>query len=190
ANPSYRLNIQDAGFRIAELLRARGVLGRFAVDFISVKEGDIFTNYAIEINLRKGGTTLPYLMLQFMTNGTYDLETGLFRIPTGHPRYYYASDNLQSPHYRGLVPDDLMDILVSRQLYFHSARQEGVVFHLMGALSEFGKLGLVCIGDSPETAYGYYQQTVAILDQETHFSPHTHATPLPKYTTAPPLIEL
>ena len=33
---------------------------------------------------------------------------------------------------------------------FDGATQEGVMFHLVGALSEFGKLGLVCIGSTPE----------------------------------------
>ena len=41
-----------------------------------------WTSYAIEINLRKGGTTHPFLTLQFLTDGRYDAETGLFR----HPR--------------------------------------------------------------------------------------------------------
>jgi hypothetical protein len=46
-------------------LRDKGVLGRFAVDFISVKNKNGWTHYPIEINLRKGGTTHPYIMLQF-----------------------------------------------------------------------------------------------------------------------------
>ena len=49
--------------------RRRGVLGRFGVDFVSVRQGDGWRNYAIEINLRKGGTTHPFLMLQFLTGG-------------------------------------------------------------------------------------------------------------------------
>jgi hypothetical protein len=42
-----------------------------------------------------------------------------------------------------LTPDDLIDIAVMNGLHFHSATQEGVAFHLLGALSEFGKLGLL-----------------------------------------------
>ena len=34
------------------------------------------SSYAIELNLRKGGTTHPFLTLQFLTDGTYDPETG------------------------------------------------------------------------------------------------------------------
>jgi hypothetical protein len=45
-------------------------------------------------------------MLQFLTDGRYDAETGEFFTPAGHPRCYYASDNLESERYRGLTPYD------------------------------------------------------------------------------------
>ena len=148
------------------MLRKKGVLGRFAVDFISVPEGDRWHHYAVEINLRKGGTTHPFLMLQYLTDGAYDPITGLFRTRGGRDRYYYASDNLEAPHYRGLTPDDLIDIAVDNGLHFHTANQTGVVFHLIGALSEFGKLGLMCVADSAEAAESLYRSTVEVLDRE------------------------
>ena len=88
------------------------VIGRFAIDFISVREGDHWRHYAIEINLRKGGTTLPYLMLEFLTDGTYDPEHGVFRTPTGSVRTYFATDNLIGEVYRGLTPEELIDLTV------------------------------------------------------------------------------
>lgn len=167
ADSAYRLEIQEAGRRVAEVLRNRGALGRFGIDFISVRNRDRWEHYAIEINLRKGGTTHPYLTLQFLTDGTYDPESGEYHTPSGQARYYIASDNLQSPAYRGLTPDDLMDITAEQSLHFDGASGQGVVFHLIGALSEFGKLGAVSIGDSPECAERLYRQTVAVLDRET-----------------------
>ena len=170
ADECYRLEIQAEGLKASRALRDRGVLGRFGVDFISVREGDRWRHYAIEINLRKGGTTHPYLMLQFLTDGDYDPETGLFHSHAGRPCYYVASDNLESPVYRGLAPDDLIDIAACRGLHFHSAAQEGVVFHLIGALSEFGKLGLVSVAGSAERAQKLYADTVAVLDREAGIS--------------------
>jgi PGM1 C-terminal domain len=166
ANEAYRLDIQRAGDQVADVLRQRGVMGRFAVDFLSIQEGERWEHYAIEINLRKGGTTHPFLMLEFLTDGRYDKETGLYYTPNGNPRFYYASDNLQSPSYRGLMPEDLIDISVLHQLHFHGATQRGIVFHLIGALSEFGKLGVVCIDESIPQARQAYEKTVNILDVE------------------------
>ncbi|MEM8951887.1 MAG: peptide ligase PGM1-related protein, partial [Pseudomonadota bacterium] len=152
ADGQYRLAIQEAGRQAAAVLGDHGVIGRFGVDFISVKEPSGWRHYAIEINLRKGGTTHPFLMLQFLTDGLYDPDDGLFYTDAGQPRYYYASDNLENPNYRRLTPDDLIDIAVADGLHFHGASQQGVAFHLIGALSEFGKLGVLCVGDSEESA--------------------------------------
>ena len=166
ADQDYRLDIQARGAKVARALAGKGVLGRFGVDFISVQESDGWRHFAIEINLRKGGTTHPFLMLQFLTDGRYDPETGEFLTPAGQPRCYCASDNLESERYRGLTPYDLIDIAVMNGLHFHAATGEGVAFHLIGALSEFGKLGLVCIGRTPERADSLYQSTVEVLDRE------------------------
>lgn len=166
AHEAYRLDIQEAGFKVAKILANTGVIGRFAIDFISVKEGEQWKHYAIEINLRKGGTTHPFLTLHFLVNGRYDTKDGLYHLANGERRYYYASDNLQNDRYKGLSPDDLIDISVCHDLYFDQVTQRGIVFHLMGTLSEFGKLGVVCIGHSYEDAKQLYDKTVATLDQE------------------------
>jgi hypothetical protein len=168
ADEAYRLAIQEAGMRVAEVLRQRGVLGRVGIDFVSVPRAHGgWDHYAIEINLRKGGTTHPFLMLQFLIDGKYDPGSGCYHTPAGRPRYYYASDTLQDERYKGLTPEDLIDIAVYHDLHFHGATQQGVVFHLIGALSEFGKLGVLCIGDSPERAQALYRQTVEVLNKET-----------------------
>ena len=166
ADEAYRYEIQAQGFAAAEVLAKKGVQGRFGVDFISVKENSRWKHYAIEINLRKGGTTHPFLMLQFLIDGHYDPQTGQYLTYSGAPRCYYASDNLESQHYQGLTPDDLIDISVMNGLHFHAAIGEGVAFHLIGALSEFGKLGIVSIGETSERADALYQKTVQVMNKE------------------------
>jgi hypothetical protein len=166
AADEYGLAIQHQAAKVAEALRAQGVLGRFGVDFVSVPRDGGWEHYAIEINLRKGGTTHPFMMLQFLTGGAYDPATGVFRTPAGQARYYVASDNLESPRYVGLTPHDLVDIAVLHDLHYDGTMHEGVVFHLIGALSEFGKVGVLCVGASPERADELYRRTVEIMDRE------------------------
>ena len=166
ADEAYSRDIKVAGERVGEVLKEKGALGRFAIDFISVRRDWGWEHAAIEINLRKGGTTHPYLILRFLTDGTYYPDDGLYCTPTTKPCYYYASDNVQNPVYQGLTPDDLVDIAVNNGLHFDGAAQQGVVFHLIGALSQYGKLGSVCIGDSHESAQRFYRNTVAVLDRE------------------------
>ena len=167
ADECFRAEIAAMGKIIAEELKNNGVIGRFSIDFISVKENNSWKHYAIEINLRKGGTTHPFLMLEFLTNGHYDEATGLFETPNNQHRYYFSSDNLQSDAYKGLTPQDLINIAMFHGLHFDGATQKGVMFHMIGALSQFGKIGIVCIGASPEEAYSFYTKTVEVFDAET-----------------------
>lgn len=166
ADEAYRMEIQELGLRVAEVLKQKGVLGRFGVDFVSCRHGKGWRHYAIEVNLRKGGTTHPFLMLQFLTDGAYDPDSGLFHAPGGRPCFYRATDNLEAEHYKGLTPGDLIDIAVLNGLHFHGATQQGVVFHLIGALSEFGKLGMLAVADTENGATRLYEETVTVLDAE------------------------
>jgi hypothetical protein len=101
-----------------------------------------------------------------LTGGHYDAERGLFRTPSGQARYYYATDNLTKPAYRRLLPEDLIDIAVEHDLHFDQTIQQGVTFNPIGALSEFGKLGVVSIADSVERAVEVFERTETVLDQE------------------------
>lgn len=167
ASDDYRMALHDSGAKVAAILADRGVLGRFAVDFMSVRQPDgSWLHKAIEVNLRKGGTTHPFLTLKFLTGGALNHEDGLFYAPSGRPKYYFATDTVQAERYRGLLAEDLVDIVVYNGLHFHGPTERGVVFHLIGALSEFGKLGIVAIGDNITQARFLYRRTLQVLDDE------------------------
>ena len=166
AKKEYRVEIGAIGRKIADELKRLGVLGRFAVDFMSVKQPNGWKHYPIEINLRKGGTTHPFIMLQYLTDGFYVWQEGAYMMAHGQTRSYVSSDNVQSDKYKGLTPHDLIDIAMCNQILYDGAKQTGVMFHMIGALSEFGKLGMVCIGKSVEEANDIYQKTIAVLDKE------------------------
>ena len=104
--------------------------------------------------------------LQFLTDGVYDPETAAFVTPSGKSKYYVATDHLESPRYRTLTPDDLFDLTVRHGLHFNQSTQTGIVYHMMAALSEQGRLGVTAIGDSPEEAQALYQKVIDVLDAE------------------------
>ena len=167
ADPGYAKAITREAVKVGERLAKEGVIGRFAMDFVAVKGADGgWEPYAIELNLRKGGTTHPFLTLQFLTDGTYDPETALFTAPSGKQKFFVASDHVESPAYRALTADDLFDLAVRTGLHFDQSRQTGVVFHMMSALGEWGRTGLTAVDESPEGAYALYERAVATLDEE------------------------
>ncbi|KXK57027.1 MAG: hypothetical protein UZ07_CHB004001059 [Chlorobi bacterium OLB7] len=155
--------------KVGERLQREGVLGRFAIDFVVVRsEGEAWQPYAIELNLRKGGTTHPFLTLQFLTDGTYDPMTAEFTAPSGRKKFFVASDHIESEKYRVFTPDDLFDIIVRRGLHFDQSRQTGIVCHMMTSLAECGRMGFTAVANSMEEAEALYHRAIEILDQEAN----------------------
>ncbi len=168
ADTEYAPAITREAAKIGRRLAKEGVLGRFALDFVVARkdDGQGWDVNAIELNLRKGGTTHPFLTLQFLTDGRYDPETATFTAPSGRRKFFVASDHVTSPLYRAFATDDLFDLVVRRGLHFDQTRQTGVIFHMMSALAECGSVGLTAVGDSHAEADAFYKKTVAALDEE------------------------
>jgi hypothetical protein len=166
ADPAYAAAITREAAKIGSRLASEGVLGRFAMDFVVVNRGGEWRPYAVEINLRKGGTTHPFLTLQFLTDGTYDPERAVFTAPNGRTKCFVASDHAESEAYRGLTVEDLFDIAVRHGLHFDHSRQTGIVYHMLASLGTRGRFGLTAVEDSPREAMRLYERTLAIIDDE------------------------
>ena len=167
ADPAYAAAIAEPAQVIGRHLAGLGVIGRFAVDFVTVRDdaGD-WTPYAIELNLRKGGTTHPFLTLQFLTDGSYDGERGVFTTPSGAVKHLVATDHLEDDRLKALTVEDLFDVVVTNGLHYDAARQYGVVFHMVSCLTEHGRVGLTAVADTPEAAWELYQDAEAVLLRE------------------------
>jgi hypothetical protein len=172
AADEYRRQIQDAGRRVGAVLAEKGVVSRFGIDFLVRRPptGRNWEIFALEINLRIGGTTHPFLALQFLTGGQLDPEPGLFLSPRGLTKFYRSTDNLKSEDYRGLGPEDLLDILTSNRLHYSQSSETGVLFHMIGAISQFGKVGLTVIGNNRPEVDQLYESVIAVLHRETEYS--------------------
>ena len=167
ADQRYGQLICREGRKIGQHLAEMGVLGRFAVDFVVVRghEGS-WHSYAIEINLRKGATTHPFLILQFLTGGQYYEDDGVFRTPSGLIKHYVTSDHLQSTLYRAFTPQDLIAILLRHSLHFDDTRQTGILVHMLATIGENGRFGVVAVGDSLEQALELYDRIQAVVQEE------------------------
>ena len=168
ADEAYAGMISEEAAKIGRRLAKEGVLGRFALDFVVARPtGGAWKPYGIEINLRKGGTTHPFLTLQFLTDGVYDPKSAQFTAPNGRRKFFVASDHVESPAYRGLTPEDLFDIALRHGLHFDQTRLKGIVFHMMSALPESGRTGLTAVADSAEEADRLYARFLDVLAKET-----------------------
>ncbi len=167
ADPAYARQISESAARVGEVLAARGVIGRFALDYVVVeREEGIWDEYAIEINLRKGGTTHPFLTLQFLTDGTYDPEAAIFIAPDGLEKHYVASDHVEIEGLQVFRPQDLLDLAVLHGFHFDQARLTGVVFHMLSVMPTHGFVGVTCIENGARAAEDLYNRVVGFLTEQ------------------------
>ena len=163
ARDHYRCELQRWGLSVGAELASLGALDHFSVDGLARRFGDSWDLQAIEVNLRKGGTTHPMQALRYLSNGRLCQDSGRFLSPTGSELHYKATDNFTSPRLRGLLPMDLIDLVAGAGLHYDALGESGSVFHLLGCLSEHGKLGMTCIGRSAQEAEQVYARTKARL---------------------------
>jgi hypothetical protein len=159
AEGAYARAITDSARRVGALLAEAGARGRAAIDFVVTRDdaGD-WEAYAIEVNLRCGGTTHPLAALELLSGGFYDPDAATFTTPCGAPRHYVASDHVEAP--RGLGHRGLLRLAALPRL---AADGCGVVFHMLGALDELGRVGLTAIGSTAADAQSRFESAQALL---------------------------
>jgi hypothetical protein len=160
AHERYRLRVHDETLAVGRVLAARGARGRFSVDFVD--SGARLA--AIEVNLRRGGTTHTMMALELATGGRLQADGVTFRTAGGRVRGYYATDNLRSPSYLGLLPREVIQAAAEAGLAYDRQAERGCIFHLMGALRDTGKMGVTCIEDDVAGGRQAYRDLVAVMD--------------------------
>ncbi|KAL3809449.1 hypothetical protein ACHAXA_001277 [Cyclostephanos tholiformis] len=173
ADEAYRRELMRYGKLVGEFFAERRITDHFSVDFICVRHPTSFAweVYAIEINLRVTGTTHPWMTLKLLTHGSTDETSGVYYSDTHQVRCYVSSDCIQGESLRHLVPMDIKEIFEARKdLNWCPERQMGVVCHLLGCVSENGKIGMTSIADTPEGAQRQFDQAVSFLLSESDSS--------------------
>src|SRR5262245_5848374 len=164
ADPDYARDITRDALKLGQRLAREGAIGRFAVDFVAVRDrGGPWRSDAIEINLRCGGTTATYFALQALTDAAYDPASAQL-VSDGKPKYYVASDHLAGDEYRTLTPDDLLDLVDAGELDWDAGRRTGVAFHMISSIAVAGFVGATAIGDTRDEALAIYNRTRQVLE--------------------------
>jgi hypothetical protein len=158
AAPAYAASLGRYVHAIGEQLARQGAIGRFSVDFAAARdETGKWDIYALEINLRKGGTTHPFVALRNLVPGRYDAESGRWLADDGSTRSYRSTDNLVRDSWLGLPPATVIKALADRDLHFDHRTGTGVVLHMLSCLAIDGRFGLTAIGRTPSHASDLYE---------------------------------
>jgi hypothetical protein len=144
---------------IGERLAASGVVGRISVDFAAVRtEGESWRLYALEVNLRKGGTTHPYAVLRNLVPGRYDAHVGAWVTGDGSPRAYVCTDNLVDSSWVGSTDESVIHALEAAGLRFDRRTGTGVILHMLSGLGIDGRIGLTAFEIDVEQAQALYER--------------------------------
>jgi hypothetical protein len=76
------------------------------------------------------------------------------------------------------LPEDLFEIVSQRQLGYKHSEGSGALFHMIGALSQYGKIGMTCIANSPDEAQALFERTTLALDDAFDGKGHGVQAPL------------
>ncbi|MDX1449608.1 MAG: peptide ligase PGM1-related protein [Acidimicrobiia bacterium] len=149
---------------VGRALGSQGAVGRAAIDFVVAARGEgDWEAYALEINLRRSGTTHPFTVLRHLVPGAYDLDSGLYRSDAGVTKFYSATDNLVDEKWTGISPADVIGAVRDAGLAF--ADGNGVVLHMLSCLAIDGRFGLTAIADSREEADRLVDATRTAVDE-------------------------
>jgi len=150
ARAAYAATITSHVQAVGNALCREGAIGRFAVDFAVVRRGTNWDVFALEINLRKGGTTHPFGVSRLLTGGKYDVESEGLLLSDGTTRCYGATDNLMDPAWRDRSAEETRHRLASAGVEYDRAERTGVIPHLLDCLPIDGRMGYTAIGRSRE----------------------------------------
>jgi hypothetical protein len=168
ADSAYASVLAAHGIAIGRELARLGAVGRFSADFAAVRdERGRWSLFALEVNLRKGGTTHPYAVLRHLVPGRYDAATGEWLLSDGVSRSYCATDNVVDENWVGLPPSAVIQAVESNGLQFDYASGTGVVLHMLSCLAVDGRFGMTVIGRSPEHAARLDEAARAAVKQGT-----------------------
>jgi len=104
-------------------------------------------------------------MLQGLTGGATDSDTGVYSTARGEPKCYTSTDQVMSPAYGQLTADRLFDAVSGHELHFDHIRQLAVVLHKLSARGDSVGFAAEAIADSREEADARLARTVAAFDQ-------------------------
>jgi hypothetical protein len=166
ADPAYAPRLAAAAAAVGERLAKLGALGRFSVDFVAAGDADgDWRIHALEVNLRKGGTTHPYSALRNLVPGRYEPRDGRWvAAADGSARAYSATDNLVDPAWLGLPAAAVIGAIEQAGLRFDHRTGTGVVLHMLSGLAIDGRFGLTAIGSTPEAAAELHEATGRAVD--------------------------
>ena len=164
ADPGYAALIAAEALKVGRRLAREGVIGRAGVDFATVQRSGSWEPYALEVNLRCGGTTHPLFALTSLTDGVYEPLAGEWRTRSATSSTTPRPTTSTRPRTSRSRPTTCSTSSPRRASGGTREREVGVVLHMVSAIAVAGRIGLTAIGDTLDEARQRYYGVKAAVD--------------------------
>jgi hypothetical protein len=165
ADGAYAADLARHVGAVARVLARAGAVGRVGVDFVAVRRPDGWALHALDLNLRKGGTTYPFAALRHLVPGRYDPKAARWVTSSdGQPRCYRSSDVVVSQNWTGMDPATAIRAVATAGVSFRHDTGTGVILHMMSALAFDGRIGVTAIGRTATEAEHLFAAVPHALD--------------------------
>ena len=152
ARRDYAMRLATYGQRVGRLLAERQVIGALSIDFAAARDhGQQWRLYALEVNLRRGGTTAPIVVLSSLLPGSYDAY-GRWRASRWIGEVLLRHGPRWGPAVDRAAPGSGHRWRRSAGLEFDRQTGTGVVLHMLSGIAIDGRFGMTAVGGSAHEA--------------------------------------
>ena len=155
ADPAYARSIAEPAMVVGRHLAGLGVIGRFAVDFVTVRGRRrrlVGVRHRAQPAQGRHHAPLPHAAVP--DRRPVRRRSAASSSPrTDRSKHLVATDHLEDERLRPSPSTTSSTSSRTRRLHFDAARQTGTVLHMISCVTECGRLGLTAVGDSAEQAW-------------------------------------
>ena len=156
AAPRYRQRVQAATAAVGRTLAARGARGRFSVDFV---ESRARRSTPSRSTCAAGARRTPSTRRPRSPMAPTTCAPGACSTSAAVPRPTTRQTTCSPGPTRVSGPRSCWTTRLLLGLSYDPTRERGCIFHMLGALPEFGKLGVTCIANSRREALQDFDST-------------------------------
>ncbi|MAW07052.1 MAG: hypothetical protein CME61_02090 [Halobacteriovoraceae bacterium] len=148
----FRKKIEKFSIKVGEKLKDLKVFGVVSIDFLISKNQKTseLDYHLIELNIRKGGTTHPFMLSNFAIKSNEHFEAGPPSREFTDNYVYRSNDNFYPCRTRYSCQKDILEKATADGILFSRKKKEGVIFHLLSSYEETGKVGYTILASSKD----------------------------------------
>ena len=148
----FREKIETFSIKVGQKLKELKVFGVVSIDFLisKNKKTNELDYHLIELNIRKGGTTHPFMLSNFAVKSGEHFDAGPPSREFVDNYVYRSNDNFYPCRTRYSCQKEILEKATAEGILFSRKKKEGVIFHLLSSYEETGKVGYTILASSKD----------------------------------------